>query len=389
VNVRRSLSQHPRPLARCALAFAVAISAWACHPIPPPQILAQADAIASGPASREAERLAASAFARAERLRTDAHTAFEDGRRVDAQFLGEQAVAAYAYARALARLARADAERERAAAALDESKSELTELQKEQSRLDAELAALEARIQVIRDAELPSSSGPASPERERARRAAATTLVGQARLLCAAAGLLLAMPGTATGELTRDLDAAQKALAQVSDDLESSQAAPLDAARASRARCLGVLTRVRRAQTPVSAAPGQGDALLSELSATKRFHPSRDDRGVGVTLRGAFAGEGLSPSGETSIADLVGVARAHPSFPVIVVLHLEKDTKSSDARALAQKQVDAVAERFRAAGATQVEALVAGAALPVVDPGGKDRSRNARLEIVFVTPETF
>jgi hypothetical protein len=32
---------------------------------------------------------------------------------------------------------------------------------------------------------------------------------------------------------------------------------------------------------------------------------------------------------------------------------------------------------------------MAGTAAPLVDPGGSDRARNARLEIVFVTPESF
>jgi hypothetical protein len=36
-----------------------------------------------------------------------------------------------------------------------------------------------------------------------------------------------------------------------------------------------------------------------------------------------------------------------------------------------------------------MEAVVAGARAPLVDPAGRERGRNARVEIVFVTPETF
>ena len=34
-------------------------------------------------------------------------------------------------------------------------------------------------------------------------------------------------------------------------------------------------------------------------------------------------------------------------------------------------------------------AILAGNAAPVVDPAGAEKARNARVEIVFVTPETF
>lgn len=374
-----------------AVAAGIALSACVagCHPIPPPQVLAEADQIATAPASRDAKKLAAAAFARADALRRQAHQAFDDGRRVDAQFLGEQSVAAYAYASAMARLVRADEERTRVSARRERATAELDELSGEQARLDAELASLEARIQVLRDAELPSTSGPASPERERARRQAAVTFVGQARLLCAGAALLAAPPAKPSEALARDLAAAQKSLAAASDELASPASAPIDAARASRAACLAVLTRVRRGRTPITTAPGAGDALLSDLSAAGRFAPARDDRGVVVTIKAPFAGESLSAAAESVVADLVGVSRAHPSFPVLVVLHLDREPKGAEERDRALERAAGVAQRFRAAGAARVEPHLAGAAMPLVDPAGKDRGRNARLEVIFVTPETF
>lgn len=360
-----------------------------CHSIPPPQVLAEADQIAEGPAARDARKHAASAVARADELRRQAHAAFEDDRRVDAQFLGEQAVAAYAYAGALSRLARADTEEGRATAALAKAKAALADLQKEQARLDAELAALETRVQVIREAELPASSGAASPERERARREAAIALAGQAKLLCAASALLGAPPAKVGDEVEKELAAAKKSLDAVVAELAAPAASPIDAARGARASCLAVLTRMRRAQTPVSTAPGAGDALLAELSAAGRYSPSRDDRGVVVTVRSPFTGDKLATTAEATLTELVGVSRAHPTFPVIVVLHLDREPKNAEDRSLAEKRVASVAERFRAGGAGRVDAQLAGTALPVVDPAGKDRARNARLEVIFVNPETF
>jgi hypothetical protein len=42
-----------------------------------------------------------------------------------------------------------------------------------------------------------------------------------------------------------------------------------------------------------------------------------------------------------------------------------------------------------AAGEHEVAAQIAGAAQPVVDPRGKHRARNERVEIVFVTREAL
>ena len=52
-------------------------------------------------------------------------------------------------------------------------------------------------------------------------------------------------------------------------------------------------------------------------------------------------------------------------------------------------RADAVVAALKKKGVSRVTGIVAGAAAPVVDPLGKDKSRNARVEIVFVTPETL
>jgi flagellar motor protein MotB len=107
-----------------------------------------------------------------------------------------------------------------------------------------------------------------------------------------------------------------------------------------------------------------------------------------VTLRGLFKGASLTKDGESRLAALGRVAAAHPSFPVEVVLHLDKEP-APKAEAEARDQAEAVAKVLRAARPSRVEAVVAGARAPVVDPAGKGRGRNARVEVVFVTPEAF
>src|SRR5262249_7415438 len=153
-----------------------------------------------------------------------------------------------------------------------------------------------------------------------------------------------------------------------------------DEAMRARAGCLGVLTALRRAGTPVSRAPGAGDALLTELSASGKFGPSRDDRGVYVTLRDIFHGGALTSDGEAKLAELGRVAMAHPAFPILVVLHDERESGAQDAARTAR--ADALVRSLKGAGAPSVEAIQAGAAAPLVDPAGKDRARNARVEVV-------
>jgi outer membrane protein OmpA-like peptidoglycan-associated protein len=265
------------------------------------------------------------------------------------------------------------------------------------------------RINVARDAQPVVPSGKADPAREKARLAAVKSLALQARMLCGAARLLLSpaqpegpLPGGA--ELGAQLDAATAALKKLDAELAGAAGsprttpAPIDQASRVRAGCLAALTAARRAATPVTRAPGVGDALLSALSAAGTWSPVRDDRGVVVTLRGLFAGPKLTPAGEARLRDLARVAAAHPSFPVAVVVHTDRDVSSREEPALAAR-AEAVVHVLKSAqvasdaGAPppnpRIEPFVAGSAAPVVDPSGSDRARNARVEIIFVTPETI
>jgi hypothetical protein len=162
--------------------------------------------------------------------------------------------------------------------------------------------------------------------------------------------------------------------------LDTAAPAPVDDVTALRSDCLRELTLARRPRAQASPSQGESDALLSELSRAD-FLPFRDDRGVVVTLRGLREGGKLTAKTADKLADLGRVAKAHPEFPVLVVLH--------DARAGAKDDglATQAVEKLKAAGATRIESRLAGGASPVVPPDRAGAAaRNERLEIVFVSP---
>jgi hypothetical protein len=405
-----------------------------CAPVPKPAVLAEVEQVRGSAAARDARTQAPASVAHAEKLGREADAAFEAGDTAGAQILGERALAAYAHASAIARIARAEAALRESSALEARAKTELTGFDAEQTRVLAEAEALELRLKVAVDAQPVVPSAAADPDREKARLAAARALSLQARLLCSAGRLLLesapktggpaatpeapnappaapagssppastaaatppaATPAPAPQNLASRLEQATATLAKLDADLAAGGPVPIDQASRARAGCLAVLTSVRRAATPITKAPGAGDALLTELSATGTWSPSRDDRGVTVTLRNLFKGEALTPAASSRLAELGRIAAAHPTFPVVVVLHQDKepaqkgkDQRQRDERAQVSR-AELVVKALKAERAPRVELVLAGAALPVVNPEGADRARNARVEVVFVTPETF
>jgi len=388
-----------RKLALSALVMALSTLA-ACAPVPRPLIMSEVDAVQGGAAAKEARDLAPAAYAHADELHRQADAAFAAGDLAGAQILAERSLAAYAHALAVARVARAESDAKDTDAALTKTKNELAMLDAEQARVTAEIAALEARIKVSRDAQPVSASGPADATREKARVAAARSLGIEAKMLCTAARLLLpsvpepteAAPlpvgAPAKASLVTELDEAQLVVTKVDELLAGKGPAPIDLATRARAACLSALTGMRRSMTPVSRAPGEGDALLGDISSTREFSPSRDDRGVVVTLRDVFSGDKPSAPASEKLAKLGRLAAANPRFPLVVVVHQDKEPSAKEQAAL-KGRADLVAAALKSAGAPKVDVVLAGAAAPIVDPGGSDRARNARVEIVFITPETF
>jgi hypothetical protein len=329
--------------------------------------------VSSGAA--EGARLAPEAYARAEEDREMARRAQQQGDNVAAGLYAERAVAAYQHALAFARLARAATELADAQKSLADASAQRQAIEVSRAKLDAEAAELEARAQVARDRLLPALSASASGEREAARLVAARSVTFEARLLCGAARLVApAAPGLAEAE-----EAVAKIEARVD---KRAHPAPIDDASRARAQCLDVLTRGRRAQ---STDEGRADALLAELSAAGGWDPSRDERGVVVTMRGAFRGVDLADGPASRVKDLGRVAASHPGFGVQVVVHdavPPPPRDDSDAR-----RASATVSALVAGGAdaARVRAEIAGSRLPVVDPGDtKARGRNERVDVVFV-----
>ena len=374
--------------------------ASACAPIPRPDVMSEVDAVQKSAAAKEARELAPAAYAHADKLDRDAEAAFVSGDLAGAQIDSERALAAYAHALAIVRIARAEAATKDADADEKKMQAELAALDAEQARASAEVTALEARIKVLRDAQAVAPSGPADATREKARLAAARSFGLEAKMLCTAAKMLLPsvpepseaapLPVGAPSRpaIVTELDEAQLVTSKVEDALAAPGLAPIDLATRARAACLSALTGIRRTMTPVAAAPGVGDALLTEISASRSFSPSRDDRGVVITLRDVFSGEKLSASATERLTQLGRIAKSHPRFPVVIVVHQDKEPSDKE-RASARARGDLVASTLKAAGTPSVDVVLAGARAPVVDPAGSDRARNARVEIVFITPETF
>jgi hypothetical protein len=349
----------------------------ACAPTPRLEIMREVDAARGSVAVQAAAKSAPQAYADAELRRTQAERAFADDKPASAQILSEQALAAYTRATVQARLARAEVALVDEAARLAKATAQQSALDSQQQRLLLEAEALETRLKVARAAEpLPVSAPAVSAEREQARLAAVKALLSQAKLLCMAARLLEpAREGV--GPLLGKVD-------DLSGKLRTPPA-PIDDAVAVRSGCLKELTLARRPATQKRPAAGVADALLSELSDSNLL-PFRDDRGVVVTLRALFNGKEQLNSEAASELDTLGkVGKAHPEFPLLVVLHAARGNPSTrDATEAA-----AVVEVLKKSGAPSVEAETAGASLPILDPARPGASeRNARVEIVFVAPSS-
>jgi outer membrane protein OmpA-like peptidoglycan-associated protein len=339
--------------------------------------LSDVEAVEKSPAATESKRLAPQAYAHADLLRRRADQAHESGDRAKAQALGEHALAAYTHAFVLARLAKAEQELTRARQALAKAETELAGLDEQQKRIAVEADDLELRVKVARDAIPLLPNSPASPEREGARREAAVALAGQARLLCLAARLL-------DGKL-EGLDGAAGKVDALEQKLSApAGAVPIDEAIVARSNCLKLLTQARRPARRTAPAAGQEDALFAELAQLGDLMPYRDDRGIVVTLRGLFGrAEALSKVGTEQLTLLGRIAKAHPAFPVLVVVHASQGT----ATPRDTKRADAIAELLRGAGAPKVEARAAGGGQPIASPTRPGASaRNERIEIVFVSP---
>jgi hypothetical protein len=359
-------------VSRAHALLVVLLVAAGCASPARPEIMKEVDRAREGRAVSDARKTAPQAYARAVLLEKRAEQAYDDGDLPTAQLLGEQALAAYLRATIEARLTLAE-NRLAEARVLEKQQAErLAQLEVEQQRLSAEAADLELRAKVARDAEPLVKSEPASPEREKARREAARSILTQASLLCVSAGLI--EPGRAGIEpLLAKAD-------EVKKKLDTTAPAAIDDATALRSDCLRELTLARRPRAQQNPSRGESDALLAELSRAD-FLPFRDDRGVVITLRAVREGGKLSAVAAEKLAALGRVAKAHPQFPLLLVSHDGKPGAKDDGL------LGLAGEALKAGGATKLESRSAGSTTPVVPPERQgSAARNERLEIVFVAP---
>lgn len=348
------------------------LTAVGCATPARPQIMGEVERTRQATAVLDAKKSAPQAYARAELYKQRADQAYDAGDLAAAQVLAEQALAAYLRATVEARLTKAENGLAEARVQEKAQTERLAQLEAEQQRIAAEAADLELRVKVARDAEPLAKSGPASPEREKARREAARAIVTQGSLLCVAARLV--EPNrSALAPLLGKADELRKRL-------EAAGSAPIDDANALRSDCLRELTLARRPRAQQYPARGESDALLTELSRADLL-PFRDDRGVVVTLHAVREAGKLSAKLNDKLTELGRVAKAHPQFPVLVVSHDAKPGAKDDGLS-AQ-----AAEVLTAAGAPRVEAQGAGGTSPVVPQNRSGAAaRNERLEVVFVSP---
>jgi flagellar motor protein MotB len=364
-----------RALATCALAAAIGCGA-AQHPS---TALGEMDKVRASGAVREATAMAPQSVARAEEARKRALEAQNAGDEVTASLHAELAVAAYEHAVVLARMSRAKTEEGEASESLVRALEQAKQLSTSRATVDREVDDLDKQLKVAREATLPAPSGPGDASREAARLVAARSLAIQARLLCGAARLVASS--------VEGLTDAEAQLAALDKQLDPApRAAPIDAAARVRAQCLAVLTKARKT---TSENESSTDALLAELSAAGGLDPARDERKVVVTLRGLFKGTSLQTDAETKLRDLGRVAGAHPTWGVQVVVHDATPPTAAEATANGAR-AEAVVKAIVSGGAgtAKVKSELAGAKAPIVDPqDAARRSRNARVEVVFVAPK--
>jgi flagellar motor protein MotB len=385
--------EHPRtlpaarsPLLGALLATVIPLAACGATPMRVAS-LDEVERVRTTDAAKESATRAPEAYARAEQERAFARAAHAAGDDVAANLHAERAMAAYGHAEAVARLARAVADLADAQKALDDATVEEQSLAASRAKLDLEAQDLERRVEIARDRLLPAPSSQATADRETARLAAARSLAVEARLLCEAARLV----GPSAPGLTEAQGEVEKLDARLGPASPTSPAAGpragtrsevIDDAGLARAHCLDVLTRSRRAATVNQ---GDPDALLSELSASGGWDPTRDERGVVVTLRGVYQGATLSDAGEAKLESLGRVAAAHPSFGIQVVVHDAQPPSGKDG--IDARRGEAAVKALVTGGATaaRVKAELVGARAPTVDPGdSRLRGRNERIDIVFV-----
>jgi len=366
-----------RMLPVVALAFAVA----ACPRPPKPVVFAHIDRERATPAVSAAREGSPAVFAKAETLRTKAEEAFARGDSATAELLGQHALAAYANAAAIARFTAATVRASSVAKDLTKAEEHLVADDAARVELDREIDRLEAELVIRKEALAPVSSSKTDAAREAARWIAARANLAVAEATCGGAELL--------APKAKGVADAKGILAEIVAKTKDEKAhAPIDASTRARALCLKALTNAR--SVAVSGAGPAGDDLLKEL-ASGGFAAIRDERGVVAVLPmvpGKDApfdgGAKLTAAGKSKLEALGKIAKEHPTWALVVVVHAAPGKLDASRDAARAKMVS---QELAAVGvdASRVATSTPGATLLAHDPKDpKSHPLNERVEIVFV-----
>lgn len=353
-----------------------ALGACSTRPLPPAVVEAQS--VADSPAVQEASQVAPQAYALAEQLRSLAEQLHQDGKTEEAELVAEQALAAYEHAVISGRGVRAKLRLEKVEAQLKVQEAELAELDEKQRLAQADADAFELRARIALDTEPVQDVKSVSPERAAARQKAAKKLTSEAQSLCLAASLL----DSSAEEQTKEL---HSQIHQLHTELQQGSVRVDLYPRATQARssCLRLLTEIRRPVAQKQPEAGTSDQLLTSLTQTGQLFSFRDDRGVVTQILAPVQGGKLTSAAQEALELLGRTSQAHPSFPLLLVVH--------SARAQTEQSLKEVAERVQEAleqaGSAQVQVHLAGTAEPLIDqrlPASAEQ--NERVEVIFVSP---
>lgn len=338
-----------------------------------------ASRLAKSPQVEDAKGLAPQVYAAAQADLVEAQRAKDAGDQTSAELYAERASATFARAVSVARAARATKEGDAARERLARADEERQRLDQSLATLERETDDLEKKLKIAREAALPAASGKASPEREAARIAAARAMLTEAQLVCSAAALL--STDAEVGQALADVGVESKR-ADEAERQRSASGPVIDAAARLRARCVGLVTKARRATSEGATAT---DTWLADLSSAG-FAPSRDERGVVVTFRPVW-GEADAPPKDVAprLAEL-GRFAAQNGAAILIVTHEAAPPTPRDLER-AERRAAGVKAALVSAGVdgAKVRLESAGARAPVVDPSdAARRGRNARVEIVLV-----
>src|SRR5690606_13453347 len=200
------------------------------------------------------------------------------GRLAESTAAGEQALASYNEAFALAQVSQAEERVKEAQLEQAKVTAELSRLDQLQSQVEADAKAYEMQARVALDTEPVKDADQMTGARLEARRLAAKQLAAEAALLCLGAKLLQGNEQTLTP--------VQTALTTLNSELAvgSTKADLFPRATDLRARCLQQITLARRPLVQKAPQAAESDALLAAISATGNYMVYRDDRGIVVNL---------------------------------------------------------------------------------------------------------